>query len=327
MNEENNKSNNFLSGWKIINDVVIIILTFAIALQGYYFYNLNSRIEKRDKDILEGKQYALAYETRSFLIEYITTFIQYLAYEHNKVLTTHFRNIYSSDGRETPIISRRYYVDDISLHDCFECRGFISMAFPEKQDLIDEYFKKNPNLKQIEPDILDPEHMKLYLNLRDMISSFNEEFNNYARRNKEAEEAHIRQYLKMKGKDKIYWSDQFIYAKNELAERIEKIKYNGEELLKSFRQFNIDEMKFIIEVKQGKPFAENEGKGTLSYNSPNPLKEATLFFENNTYKFDYFKYFVISTKNHFVNERKKDAQETLSGNVVIPDLTYYQIIN
>ncbi len=323
-NEDQKKS----SKWNNLQGIINIILTCAIVYFGYAVYNLNNNIAKRDKSILEGKQYAIVREIRQFLTEYITEFVCYLAYEHHKVLTTNFRNIASTGTNvETPTISRKYYVGYPSPPQCLECSRFANILAPELQDDVEKYFAKNPTLKPLQSDILDSEQTELYFNLKNSVDELNKRFNKSSQRHKKGEEYWIKMALdnKIEFKEgKLKWNTVTIYSRNMLVNLIEDVRNHGDLFLKSFSQLNTKILKFILEIESNKPFRKGDERFSLSHN-PSPIKEATIYSDENTYKFDYYKYFVISTKKEF--EEYEMNSQALEDKTIQTTETYYRFIN
>ncbi len=305
-----------------------IVLTIAVIFISYLVFNLNRNIANRNKSILEGKQYALIYDTRSFLIEYITNFFRYLAYEHHKVLTTEkLRTPRYNEGLETPTISRKYYVQHPFLSSWLECSSLINYILPEKQNDIEKYFSDNPTLKLLETDILDPAHTRLYLDLINSIECFNREFNQVAPRYKQGEKFWVEEYLKQKIDDNIIWSPVTVHGRNKLVDLIETVRYCSDEFLRSFPDLYDEDIKFIMEIELSKPFVEASSESPFDM-MPNPVKEATIHLDKNTYKFDYFKYFVISTRKQLEDSEAKIKKGQESGEIAGPGITTnYRIVN
>jgi hypothetical protein len=263
-----------------------IILTIVIIAQGYFTYQLNKKVTERDVEINKGKQVLLLYNTREFLIRYITNFLKYLAYEHNKILTTHFNIIYSGKPadpalplRERPTISRRYYVNTLLLKTFHECRPLI--GFPDEQNQIDAYFGANPALSDLEKGIFNSKQTVYYLDLKRLIDQFNQDFNKFATINKQLEEQEIKILLKDKKRSMIDWTKLLIYKKNSLVQSIKIIKEKGDLLLKSFPELNVETLKFNIEINAPEPLRKYEGVNTKEEFEGyiNPIKEATIFLD------------------------------------------------
>lgn len=307
--------------WK---HIVPMILSLAVIYQGYSIYQLNKTVTERDAEIHKGKQVLLLYNTREFLIQYITNFLKYLAFEYNKVLTTRFNSISSEDPAdptiailEKPILSRRYYVDTLSLLKFSECRALIGMPLPDEQDQIDTYFRANPSLSDLEKGIFDSKRTLHYLELKRLIDIFNEDFNKYAVINKHNEKvfiiAHSKDQKKHATDEKIDWRPHFIRRKNALVQSIRTIKEKGDLLLKSFPDLNIEALKFVVDTEalaRFKKHGEVDSRGKPVDDYINPIKEATISLDNHYYKFDYYIYFTKSIENMFLDmlERQKAAQ-------------------
>ena len=325
MNKENKKN----STWEIFRDVVMIILTVGIWFQGYYTYKLNHRIEQKDINLLKGKQLKIVYETKLFVTEYITNFIKYIALEQNKVLTN---NPILRLGAEidTPNITyyRRYYIMFSLLNECLECTPLVRSF--EEEDRIDEYFNKKPNLENLEPDVLNPEHAAQYLHLRSLIQQFNDRYNDYSKSIKENDIELIKMLLKMKEPQYWFSPERLINYKRNFVALIEEIKSQEDIFIESFPELKIEKMKFIAEITSEHGFQKvNDNiKGEDYFSHRNaiikPLKSATIELSDTFYKFDYFNYFVLTTQKSYEkyeHERLQRKDSIKSG------LSFSRIIN
>ncbi len=320
----------FKENWK---HLIPIALTVAIAWQGYQIYELNKKIETREIEILQGKQIILVHDTRNFLIEYISNFTSYLAYEKNKVLRAPFNNRVYPAGIdpteiEKPGISRKFYVSGYYSCKLVECRMFAGI-FPEDQNKIDSYFASNPTLSNLEGGIFSPALTSEYLKLKELIDIFNRDFNKYATSNIKHEEFSVKQFLINTSIDKIDWETDFIYDKYELVQLIKNIKYQGDKFLNHFKELDIQPTKFVALINSTRPFTRisEEQKNKHELNNINPIDSATINLKDNFYEFDYFKYFTIDIEKKYkkhkedAEKRQQTSEEQNSYSV------YYRVIN
>ncbi len=316
--------------WK---EIIPMVLTIVMIILSYGVYQLNESVTKSAADIHSGEQLLILNNARDFLTEYITNYLRYLAFEHNKILTNQPNSISTRGIQEEPSIEkyRRYYIDTSLLHKYDECTPLIGpIGMADEQDTIDHFFSADPKLPNLEKGIFNAVPTSNYLKLQRLIVEFNRDFNKYAAMNRDAEEFEVNIILKRKEKTTIEWKNIFIYNKYKLVQSLIKIKEQGDILFKFSPDLKIEPLKFMAEINVSTKFIQdtkNKIDKSLDVHIINPIKEATLFLDGLNYKYDYYVYFTKHVENSFIEDRHDFEEKVKAGIIHTGQMNYYSLTN
>ena len=89
-------------------------------------------------------------------------------------------------------------------------------------------------------------------------------------------------------------------------------------------------MKFIAEITVAKPFLKDQNNKIayqIGLDIINPIKEATLYLDDTTYKFDYYEYFRKYINDKYTADQLSFEEARKAGKINVGSRSYYRIIN